>query len=818
MPNFHTHWLVAYGAISRAPEPVRKGADAFLKAGSDLRTQLKLALEEPRLEAVQAAANDAMKTWKKAVEAKKDNIKDNITCFSAYMLGACGPDFWTLPSGKRNVPDTADFLFNLGHYNRTHRQFQVSVARQESREDTPKARAEQAYFCGMATHVAADLVIHQLVNVTAGAYNLLEKHWINEQRKEGMGPVARALLMAGSAGDSYPMSPSSVDAFVNSPQLSFQEEFADSGVKKFWSMHNKVEHYWDTYVRYRYLGDYGSVYPDQRDQDRAFGRLDPPLGLPTVEGLLKDIKNPPKHVREYLSHPETRRMIEKPLCFPQIYCDRATKGDDLDAKTLYEVVATRANPVSDLHPELTKERGKLEGKGEDMSGGTERSKLNYFTSKTNDYTEEPVTWNYLTYFVCPDLAKVQKCGADFYDPRALVEFVLSARGVASAFVGELTDAYASAAKPKDRKSTVDHPDKVKLGRLGNFWNLDTGLGLRVQHLGKATPEEAVTRLDFVHVLDAAGGGGQARIEVAGERPFLDGKETVQKKPENEMRTYDTILERLPAPTRSTRPSTWKVGKPLFNPGMAPCSGVDCPTEKLLSQPQLLICKPKPFLSLCLRIPTARLGAQEGELGYFLHAEPGDYRTSLYAVQQKEGEWPLRLAKEMTEAWLEKARLFDAGTNSRDHKPGKSEVKGSLQVFSTALRLSLDPADRDYWDVPKYWFGRNFAVGTGRRSVLHPVKVNGAFDPKEQLAPYDGISPTEQVFFSLYVIVKRQDGRVFEVLSGAELTRDDYQKLLRIDAAGFVKIVLHYETGAQGTLHFEECFVDGLEVPVDFALN
>jgi hypothetical protein len=75
-----------------------------------------------------------------------------------------------------------------------------------------------------------------------------------------------------------------------------------------------------------------------------------------------------------------------------------------------------------------------------------------------------------------------------------------------------------------------------------------------------------------------------------------------------------------------------------------------------------------------------------------------------------------------------------------------------------------------------------------------------------------------VFFSLYVIVKRQDGKVFEVLSGVELTTDDYQNLRRIDAAGFVKIVLHYETGAQGTLHFEECFVDGLKVPVDFALN
>ncbi len=813
MPNFHTHWLV-----SRAPKPVQDGADAFLKAGSNLRGDLLAALEERNLEALQKAATKAINDWKKAIEAKEDNIKDNITCFSAYMLGACGPDFWTLPSGIGDIPDTADFLFNLGHYNRTHRQFQVSVARKESREDTPKARAEQAYFCGMATHVAADLVIHQLVNVTAGAYNLLEKHWINEQRKEGMGPVARALLIAGSAGESYPMSPSANALMMDSPQLSLQEEIADSGVHKIWSMHNKVEHYWDTYVRYRYLGDYGPVYPDQRDREWPIQRLDPPLGLPTVEGLLKEIKNPPKHVREYLSRPETRRMIEKPLCFPQIYCDRATKGDGLDATTLYEVVATQANPVSDLHPELTKERGKLGGKSDDRSGGTESSKLDYFTSKTNDYSEKPVTWNYLTYFVCPDLAKVQKFGADFYDPMALVEFVVSARGVASAFVGELADAYASAAKPKDRKSTIDHPDKVKLGRLGNFWNLDTGLGLKVQCLGNATQEEAVTRLDFVHVLDATAGGGQARIDVAGKRPFLAGKETVQKKPEKEMRTYDTILEQQPAPNRSTRPSTWKVGKPLFNPGMARRGGVDCPTEKLLAQPKLLICKPKPFLSLCLRIPMARLGAQEGDLGYFLHAEPGDYRTSLNAVRQKEGEWPLRLAREMTEAWLEKTRLFDAGTNSRDHKPGKSEVKEPLQVFSTALRLSLDPADRDYWDTPKYWFGRNFAVGTGRRSVLHPVKVNGAFNPKEQLAPYEGVSPTEQVFFSLYVIVKRQDGKVFEVLSGAELTTDDYQNLRRIDAAGFVKIVLHYETGAQGILYFEECFVDGLEAPVEFALN
>jgi len=628
MPNFHTHWLVAHGAISSAPEFVQAGADAYLKAASKFRKKLQAALEKPSLRTVESAANDARRQWNKDLEKKKD--KEAITCFSAYMLGACGPDFWTLPSGTGNLPDTADFLFNLGHYNRTHRQFQVSVSRPQSREGKLKALAEQAYFCGMATHVAADLVIHQLVNVSAGAYNLLEKHWINEQLKEGTGPVGHWLESVGAAfaaSDGVLLPASSLQP----PTMSFQEEFADSGLTKFWSMHNKVEHYWDTYVRYRYLGDYGSVYPDQRDQDRAFGRLDPPLGLPTVEGLLKDIKNPPKHVREYLSHPETRRMIEKPLCFPQIYCDRATKGDDLDAKTLYEVVATRANPVSDLHPELTKERGKLEGKGEDMSGGTERSKLNYFTSQTNDYSEEPVTWNYLTYFVCPDLAKVQKCGADFYDPRALVEFVLSARGVASAFVGELTDAYASAAKPKDRKSTVDHPDKVKLGRLGNFWNLDTGLGLRVQHLGKATPEEAVTRLDFVHVLDLAG-GGQGRIEIAGERPFLAGKESVSYEKGRSAKSEQVVLDGPPSPTGMAQQSKCKP-ETLFAPGVVQRSAVDCPTEKLLPQPKLVVRDPKPRLSLWLRLPIARL-ARDGGLGYFLHTDERNEVSG--AIQQKAG--------------------------------------------------------------------------------------------------------------------------------------------------------------------------------------
>ena len=818
MPNFHTHWLVAHGAISSAPEFVQAGADAYLKAASKFRKKLQAALEKPSLRTVESAANDARRQWNKDLEKKKD--KEAITCFSAYMLGACGPDFWTLPSGTGSLPDTADFLFNLGHYNRTHRQFQVSVSRPQSREGKLKALAEQAYFCGMATHVAADLVIHQLVNVSAGAYNLLRKHWVNEQLHEATGPVGHWLESVGAAfaaNDGLLLPASSLQP----PTMSFQEEFADSGLTKFWTMHNKVEHYWDTYVRYRYLGDHGPVYLDERDKDGAFGRIEA-LGLPTVEGLLKEIlkenKDPPKHVREYLSRRETRFLIEKPLCFPQIYCDRATsRGGDLDATTLYEIVATKANPVSDLHPELVKERGKLgaDTSDEDMKGGSEKTKLDYFTSETNDHGDRPISWNYLTYFVCPDLAKVQKYGADFYDPRALVEFVSRATGVASAFVGELAEAYASAANPKDPNRAVDHPDKVRLGRLGNFWNLDTGLGLKVQCLGGATPQEAVTRLDFVHVLDLAG-GGQGRIEIAGERPFLAGKESVSYEKGRSAKSEQVVLDGPPSPTGMAQQSKCKP-ETLLAPGVVQRSAVDCPTEKLLPQPKLVVRDPKPRLSLWLRLPIARL-ARDGGLGYFLHTDERNEVSG--AIQQKAGRLRhARRPREMTEEWLETAYLIDGGTDSGTTKPGRSAVRnGSLQVFSTALRMSLDPADRTFWSTD-FVLGRNYAVGTGRRSVLHPVKVNGAFDPKEQLAHYEEVSPTEQVFFSLHVIVKQEDGRVFDVLSGEEIKKKgDYDKLCRIDAAGFVKIVLHYETRPRGILHFEACFVDGLEVPVDFTVS
>ena len=222
MPAFHTHWLVAFAAIPNEPD--------YIKAGSVVYQNKTLAYRDACIAALKdddfvGMLNKARKDWQ---DSLKENL-DNITCFSAYMLGACGPDFWTVTSEPKSwlgVPSRAKLHFDLGHYNRTHRQFELSIAEVGGKDrDDLQTRVQRSYFLGMATHVAADLVVHQLVNVMAGAYNLLEEDiaylfgntWVNEH------------------GGGYDI--------------------------RLWNTHNKVEHFWDSYVRYHYLGDLDPFWP-----------------------------------------------------------------------------------------------------------------------------------------------------------------------------------------------------------------------------------------------------------------------------------------------------------------------------------------------------------------------------------------------------------------------------------------------------------------------------------------------------------------------------------------------------------------------------
>ena len=183
MPCFHTHWLVALRAIDSAPDYVQAGGKRYVEACVDYGHALRGAIDARASNPKQTRKQfrDALRTAAGRLAGKIREEKathDAITCFSAYMLGACGPDFWTVPSHSffDLIPDTAPEHFDLGHYNRTHRQFELSVADVGGANKADlQSLVQRAYFLGMATHVAADLVVHQLVNISAGAYNLLEK-------------------------------------------------------------------------------------------------------------------------------------------------------------------------------------------------------------------------------------------------------------------------------------------------------------------------------------------------------------------------------------------------------------------------------------------------------------------------------------------------------------------------------------------------------------------------------------------------------------------------------------------------------------------
>jgi len=105
VPCFHTHWLVAVQAIGNAPEYVQNGKRRYEKAcvkyAQALRQVIDAAASDPKRtrSTIRGALKKAEDDW--VDDTKKAETYDDITCFSAYMLGACGPDFWTVPSHSR---------------------------------------------------------------------------------------------------------------------------------------------------------------------------------------------------------------------------------------------------------------------------------------------------------------------------------------------------------------------------------------------------------------------------------------------------------------------------------------------------------------------------------------------------------------------------------------------------------------------------------------------------------------------------------------------------------------------------------------------
>jgi len=795
VPCFHTHWLVALQAIDSAPKYIGIGRDTYVKACKGYQQALTKAIDarasDPKLTRSQfrKAIRDAEADWEKAIQ-KPQATYDAITCFSAYMLGACGPDFWTVGSTshflRTFIPDTASEHFDLGHYNRTHHQFELSVAEVGGANKTDlQSLVQRAYFLGMATHVAADLVVHQLVNISAGAYNLLEK-W-------------RVLL----------------------PDKAWQNEDWTIGSlgKNIWNTHNKIEHYWDTYVRYRYLGDQGPFWPEQyKDQENWFG----PLGFPTSDSLLDYTKRTYKDkiavlddCEHVLKETSIKYLIERPLMFPWVFCDRVlAKKSDIEP-FIYRIVVDKKSGVypQDVAPKKVvkeKESYQMED-SRTTTGYSERKKLQYFSSAEND-KDDHASFNFLTFFICPNIARTKLFGFDvFYHLPALNPFLQTAVTAAGNFLAALSNAY----KPDEPTDSGKPPNSDKppnIGALGYFWNLDTGLGLRITDAGSATNRECITELNFVHIFDQ---GQEPKLGIAPpayvrEQPFANGRPAIRFGTPEGPPVYPTYLPKEPFETiLSVQEADDKkylehieLSQTLQGPPGAASMMQTCSLKPTNVRQATEIAQ---RLNLRCRIAIADFGAVRSDAP----VEP----LAMFFMGDKKGP-PGKGVSDETHKWL--------GDESKvlDYSKEPTSVKGGLQHFMTHAFVNTDRSKNavrkigacDWNNVIPYGkttatHGRNFAISTGRRFVLKS-RSGGRFKPLSDFECYQDISPTEHVFFTLYALVLK-DGAYYDLLSKETVAAGKLAELKRIDETGVVKIVLIYQFALNGSLAFSESYVDGL---------
>lgn len=804
MPSFNTHWLVAIMCRGSSMTDISRGFLAYQKSVIHFKTKILKEIDAIAQNPSASESKKAFKRFKKKgfdvlyrdfEKALRDKlVYDQVTCFSAYMLGACGPDLWTIPSGM--LYDTADIHFDMGHYNRTHHQFKAAIKRWEDKKQSDRSYAdslqykvEVSYFLGMATHIATDLIFHQLVNVYAGAYNLLDKKWEGEH------------------------------GFVAS-------------LKNLFNAHNKVEHFWDSYVRYRYLGDYGYIWKGG-DDDKMKGLMEP-LWFPTADNLIERIHrmkdfDMKSDLISWLKKTDIKYKIEKSFIFPRIICDRIIHKEGL-VPFIYDVMVNKrsgAYPESDVFKAAKKEAAS--GQMKAGKSRCENKKLEFYSTSKNkgDPTQ---SFNYLNYFVSPRLERLKKYGLHvFYHLDALKPFAASAVTVAQRFLNGLSTA-------------IQKNDFLKIGPLDHFWNLDTGLGLKISNISSHTGKEVITQLNFVHITDfikdaiiqydgytadlycMTGGKGKNKdkSKTYGKTPS-EMKEAfkmyTQDKPCKNLLDYEE--EEFPDEMRYVdqiklkNPVTYKTAVKLdqfFDPvkkKAAPALPAATKSSKEVNKIKARYINHRLTLRIEAAMPHFQKDYGQETLGFYLYGD-----DSMKPVQHKE---------HMTHKWLD-----DSDTKIQDFDSSTKSHYRNLVRFKTHLLLNFENNKnierkilQGSWNnavnynTHKDHYSRNYAIATGRCNVLHH-DGDGQFWADKDFVYYTNLSPTEHVFFSLYLLVRTPEG-VFDMLTKEKVQKDQLEKIRKIDCLGFVKIVLFYTldqiSDQRAAAMLDECYVDGLRVPV-----
>ncbi len=773
MPNFNTHWLIAIQVIDSLHD-LKNGYDRYVSAtnqyAKNLRHKVRAIKTDWDLKMLQKdefkkIVNDYEK------ELHDPAVYDSITCFSAYMLGACGPDFWTVPTGF----SMAGVHFDLGHYNRTHRQFEIAIERAKKRDkDDFQSKIERAYFLGMATHIAADLIIHQLVNVYAGAYNLLEKKWENEH-----GSVPFDL----------------------------------------WKIHNKVEHYWDSYVRFRYLGDYGPVF-DQRDKKDWLASL----GFPVVDSLIREVKNSKTFEAQdalikWLAEDDTKIKIERPLNFPRIAADRIRLDQDPCRPFIYDVVVDKnkgAYPSDDMFTEATDEANSRQMNSNGKT--SEAKKLNFFSTKKNN-TTNPDSNNYLTYYVCPNLARLGEYGLNvFYHLDALEPFLQSAVKLGRKFTSLLGTAF-----------DTGRPDNLR--ELGHFWNLDTGQGLQVQNILSDTSHEVVTKLKFTHVTDCI---RDAAINYSTYEPNL--KCMFDKKMARKNKKFDTLkypkppvqafpvysakerfesltamatekdkyLDRISLENKQSLISELDIESFFVPACQSKVKSIPIETSSYSEVNTIVTADIKHRLTLQVETAIAPFRTKDSLAHYLL----GDQSLDPVKGKDKQQKW-------LKDGNTKPLNFIAADTNGNN---GVSRFIGHYLINFEKDKTLKEKSEQGKWnnvveyEKNKKYYTRNHAVSTGRQNVLCP-DGDGDFWGDKDFKYFEDVSPTEHIFFTLYLLAKTDEG-VHDLVTKEEVTEARLKDLKKIESLGFVKLVLLYEWNKHGVAQIAECYVDGLKIPVE----
>jgi hypothetical protein len=609
-----------------------------------------------------------------------------------------------------------------------------------------------------------------------------------------------------------------------------------------------VEHYWDSYIRYRYLGDIEFLFLGKLHKNDL---LMTPLGFPTTEKFIADLtkklsqlnkisilsftkeelenhfnnKKAKERMIESLKEEEVKIKIEKAFIFPRIFCDRVIRGQI--TPFLYDIVVrgNGAYEESIMFPSAITEKTSYQMEGPKVNHQrtyNENKKLGFFASPFNEAAKfTGISFNFLNYFICPNLENLQLYGNDvFYHTRALKPFVESALTVGNAFIRDLSNGIKS----------------ESLGNLGKFWNLDTGLGIEVKNIPSDTRFEVITELNFIHVTEAV---QSSRIKYTKDNnpAYLRNKTTTTyNESQVETRAYDTykggpfksrkdIFERpdnlssrryldqiiLRPPEKHIPLSTCTIKSFFSNPRKVENSPQPVATKKNQKGGNVLqVDDVKHRLALNIKMPIAEITDKE-HLGFYVN---NDIDSSASEKQK------------LPDAWLIGTSVTDfTKTKNVKNIDGRFKRDGGLCFFQTQLLMNLDNRYKREREVIKTkWnnvieqphrlceFSRNYCVGTGRENVLHPIG-NGTFNGRTHFAVYSDVSPTEQIFFTLYHLMQAKDGKCYDMLTRFPVEKKELDTIKRIDALGFVKIVLFYELSTAGAMQVKECLIDGLPVQV-----